>query len=137
MKVGGASAGGLLLGAGTQEARAYKGEGVAPYQLHKKVGGVTTICPYCAVGCGQLVAVENGRAVGIEGDPEHPISRGSLCSKGAASLQLVHNSQRVTGVLYRTLRHRHEPPRGRRLHSEVVRVIRIQVGMCETNPSGA
>lgn len=62
---------------------------------------VRSVCPYCAVGCGQLVHVQQGRVSSIEGDPESPISRGRLCPKGAASFQLVKNSQRETRVLYR------------------------------------
>jgi formate dehydrogenase major subunit len=62
---------------------------------------VKSVCPYCAVGCGQLVYVKDERIVDIEGDPESPISRGCLCPKGSASFQLVTNSHRVTNVLYR------------------------------------
>ena len=61
----------------------------------------TTICPYCAVGCGQIVAVENGKVINIEGDPDHPINEGSLCSKGSALYQVANNPQRLTNVLYR------------------------------------
>src|SRR4029453_16837139 len=67
---------------------------------------VRSICPYCAVGCGQLVYVENGRITDIEGDPDSPISQGCLCPKGAATFQLVTGSHRVHQVLYR-------PPRAR------------------------
>ena len=62
---------------------------------------VRSICPYCAVGCGQLVYVENGRITDIEGDPDSPISQGCLCPKGAATFQLVTGSHRVQHVLYR------------------------------------
>jgi formate dehydrogenase major subunit len=62
---------------------------------------VRSICPYCAVGCGQLVHVKEGRILDIEGDPDSPISRGCLCPKGAATFQLVTGSHRVTEVLYR------------------------------------
>jgi formate dehydrogenase major subunit len=60
-----------------------------------------SVCPYCAVGCGQLVYVQNGRITNIEGDPDSPISRGCLCPKGAATFQLVTGSHRENGVLYR------------------------------------
>jgi formate dehydrogenase major subunit len=60
-----------------------------------------SICPYCAVGCGQLVYHKNGKLVSIEGDPESPISQGNLCPKGAASYQLVTQPDRVTKVRYR------------------------------------
>jgi formate dehydrogenase major subunit len=64
----------------------------------------TTICPYCAVGCGAIVHTSlkgDGRVINIEGDPEHVISRGSLCSKGAALAQLTENRMRLTDPLYR------------------------------------
>ena len=61
----------------------------------------TTICPYCGVGCGQIVAVENGKVINIEGDPDHPINQGALCSKGSALYQVANNNQRLTKVLYR------------------------------------
>ena len=62
---------------------------------------VKSVCPYCAVGCAQLVYVKDERIIDIEGDPDSPISRGCLCPKGSASFQLVTNSHRVTNVLYR------------------------------------
>jgi formate dehydrogenase major subunit len=62
---------------------------------------VKSICPYCAVGCGQRVYVKGDRVVQIEGDPDSPISRGRLCPKGAASEQLVNSPGRVTTVKYR------------------------------------
>lgn len=60
-----------------------------------------SVCPYCAVGCGQRVYVEDGRVTQIEGDPDSPISRGRLCPKGAASKQLVTHPGRQRTVLYR------------------------------------
>ncbi|MBD3140393.1 dehydrogenase [Microbispora bryophytorum] len=60
-----------------------------------------SVCPYCAVGCGQLVYVKDGKVTQIEGDPGSPISRGRLCPKGAASKQLVTHPGRQTKVLYR------------------------------------
>lgn len=65
---------------------------------------VKSICPYCAVGCGQNVYVSDDdpkRVVQIEGDPDSPVSRGRLCPKGAASLQLTTGSGRQHKVLYR------------------------------------
>ncbi len=62
---------------------------------------VKSVCPYCAVGCGQLVHVKNDKITNIEGDPDSPISEGALCPKGAASFQLVTGSHRVKNVLYR------------------------------------
>ena len=60
-----------------------------------------SVCPYCAVGCGQKVFVKDERVVQIEGDPDSPISRGRLCPKGSASEQLVNSPGRQTKVLYR------------------------------------
>src|SRR6058998_258376 len=62
---------------------------------------VRSVCPYCAVGCGQKVYVKDDKVVQIEGDPDSPISRGRLCPKGAGSLGYVHSPQRVTKVRYR------------------------------------
>jgi formate dehydrogenase major subunit len=61
----------------------------------------TTVCPYCGVGCGAIVTVSEARVVNIEGDPDHPINEGSLCSKGSAMLQIANNERRLTKVLYR------------------------------------
>jgi len=62
---------------------------------------VPSVCPYCAVGCGQRVYVKDERIVQIEGDPDSPIPRGRLCPKGAATKQLVTNPARLTKVRYR------------------------------------
>ena len=62
---------------------------------------VQSVCPYCAVGCGQLVYVKDGDVAHIEGDPASPISRGRLCPKGAASRQLVTGPSREYRVKYR------------------------------------
>lgn len=62
---------------------------------------VQSVCPYCAVGCGQKVFVKDEKVVQIEGDPDSPISRGRLCPKGAASEQLVNAASRQKFVLYR------------------------------------
>src|SRR5438067_8173632 len=62
---------------------------------------VPSVCPYCAVGCAQIVSVRDGQIVNIEGNPDSPINRGTLCPKGAATYQLVVNPNRVTQVWYR------------------------------------
>jgi formate dehydrogenase major subunit len=63
---------------------------------------VPSICPYCSVGCGQIVTVDDtGRITGIEGNPDSPVSEGTLCPKGAATYQLVMNEQRWKKVKYR------------------------------------
>jgi formate dehydrogenase major subunit len=61
----------------------------------------TSICPFCAVGCAQLVYARNGKPIQIEGDPRSPINQGTLCPKGAATLDLLASSSRLTTVKYR------------------------------------
>ena len=60
-----------------------------------------SVCPYCAVGCGQVVYTRGGELVDIEGNPRSPINQGTLCPKGAASRQLVQQPGRLTKVRYR------------------------------------
>ena len=60
-----------------------------------------SVCPYCAVGCGQLVYHRDGKLVSIEGDPESPVSRGRLCPKGSNSFELLTHAGRETRVKYR------------------------------------
>jgi formate dehydrogenase major subunit len=80
-----------------------------PYSLQtlakaSRLRGATvteSVCPYCAVGCGQLIFTKGGALIDIEGDPESPISGGHLCPKGANAFQLAVNSHRVSNVLYR------------------------------------
>ena len=62
---------------------------------------VKSVCPYCAVGCGQNVYVKDSKVVQIEGDPDSPVSRGRLCPKGSASLQLTTGGSRQYTVRYR------------------------------------
>jgi formate dehydrogenase major subunit len=61
----------------------------------------TTICPFCAVGCGASVHVKDGRIVNIEGDEASPINQGALCSKGQALFQVANNERRLRKVMYR------------------------------------
>jgi len=60
-----------------------------------------SVCPYCAVGCGQLIYTKAGKVIDIEGDPRSPISEGTLCPKGADAFQLAVNPHRITHVMYR------------------------------------
>src|SRR5262245_42015873 len=83
---------GLDLRAAQEETRRFRIAGVKE---------VPSVCPYCAVGCGQLVAVRDGRIINIEGNPESPINEGTLCPKGAATYQLAVNPLRITKVWYR------------------------------------
>jgi formate dehydrogenase major subunit len=101
LKISGVATGGLLLPTGAALA-----SGAFSYKLHKPVGEVPTICPFCAVGCGALVGVQDGLVVNVEGDPDHPVNQGSLCSKGMSLAQLNTvdgklNENRLTTVKYR------------------------------------
>jgi formate dehydrogenase major subunit len=62
---------------------------------------VTSVCPYCAVGCGIVLGMDKGKVVHVEGDRDHPINQGSLCLKGQALPQLANSPYRVTKVRYR------------------------------------
>jgi formate dehydrogenase major subunit len=97
LKLSGLAAGTALApGAAVAAAR----DGPAP-PLLKEIGQTTSICPYCAVGCGMIVGVQDGKVVNIEGDPEHPINQGALCSKGSTFSQLVNSPRRITKPAYR------------------------------------
>jgi formate dehydrogenase major subunit len=61
----------------------------------------TSICPFCAVGCAQLVYAKNGKPIHIEGDPRSPINQGTLCPKGAGTLGVLLSPKRINHVLYR------------------------------------
>jgi len=87
------------LGLGRSAQSAYTESLTARTQTADRV--VQSICPYCAVGCGQKVYVKNDKVIQIEGDPDSPISRGRLCPKGSASERLVNNPLRETKVRYR------------------------------------
>jgi len=93
---GGTAVAGTLTGLAPGTAEAGEGE-----NRIKGANVTNTICPYCAVGCGMIVHTVNGKVVNIEGDPEHPINKGSLCSKGASVFQVANNSTRVTKPRYR------------------------------------
>jgi formate dehydrogenase major subunit len=89
---------------GTVAIGALTESGCAPAIPPLKTRGATnttTVCPFCGVGCGQVVSTRNGQVINIEGDPGHPISEGTLCSKGAAAIQVVNNPRRLQKVLYR------------------------------------
>src|SRR5262245_25873789 len=68
---------------------------------HQSADVARSICPYCAVGCGQLIFHKNGAIVSVEGDPASPISEGHLCPKGAATHELLTHPGRATRVKYR------------------------------------
>ena len=98
LKLSGATAAGAFLG-GTSFLTGCK---PFPDKL-KGTKESTTICPYCGVGCGLIVSARGGKIVNIEGDPDHPINKGSLCAKGAALYQIARNpiNRRLDKVQYR------------------------------------
>ncbi|MBN2475182.1 MAG: twin-arginine translocation signal domain-containing protein [Pirellulales bacterium] len=102
---GATGAGGILgfLGLDLSPSVAYASAKVEAVRTSKIT---TTVCPYCAVGCGALVMAKsdgNGRSVvvNVEGDPDHPINEGALCPKGASLYQMANNEKRLKQVLYR------------------------------------
>jgi len=103
LSAGGASALGGLLGLGF-DLRAARAETKSRFKF-TDTREVPSVCPYCAVGCGQLVAVrregDRDKIVNIEGNPDSPVNKGTLCPKGAATYQLAVNDNRLTKVWYR------------------------------------
>jgi formate dehydrogenase major subunit len=91
---------------------------------------VASVCPYCAVGCGQRVFVKDGKVTQIEGDPDSPISRGRLCPKGSASRNLVQSPLRQYKVRYRRPRSREweDLPLEQALDMIADRVIKARAG---------
>lgn len=86
-------------GLGLDSSTLQSGAGRVPIKKGKLVPGV---CPYCSVGCGQMIMVDDsGKIIDIQGNPDSPISEGTLCPKGAATYQLVMNEHRWTKVRYR------------------------------------
>jgi formate dehydrogenase major subunit len=99
LKLSGTAAGGAVVlspnvtSASTEEPK---------YPLRKAIGDKRTICPYCSVGCGIIVSTgPDGHVVNAEGDPDHIINRGTLCSKGMSVSQISTNPLRQTAVKYR------------------------------------
>src|SRR5690606_3788224 len=80
---------------------AVSGRTRAQHSRLRDVTTVSSVCPFCAVGCGTLVHVRDGRVVDIEGNPESPINEGTLCPKGASTFQYTINPHRLTKVLHR------------------------------------
>lgn len=86
--------------------RAVENQPFSPNSVNKmaRIKGATevpSVCPYCAVGCSQLIYTKGGKIIDIEGNPESPINGGTLCPKGANTFQLNVNPHRITHVLYR------------------------------------
>jgi len=98
LKLTGVATGGLLLPAGAAVVAAE----IPVFPLHKRIGEAATICPYCSVGCGLLIATDqNGHIVNVEGDPDHPINRGALDPKSVSVGQLSTSPLRLSRVHYR------------------------------------
>ncbi len=97
LKISGATA--LAGGLGLTRPGAAQAQGQPPKIVYTKE--TTTICPYCAVGCGIIVHTRDGKIVNTEGDPDHPINQGALCPKGSSLYQLSDNRNRLTKPLYR------------------------------------
>jgi formate dehydrogenase major subunit len=86
-------------GLGVDLAAAQEKAAAVPIRTGRQVPGV---CPFCSVGCGQIITVNDaGKIIGIEGNPDSPLSLGTLCPKGAATIQLVNNENRWTNAKYR------------------------------------
>ena len=75
--------------------------GVAGPAKTKDSQVTTSICPFCGVGCGLIAHTKGGKLINVEGDPDHPINQGNLCSKGQAVFEVVTSPRRLTKVLYR------------------------------------
>jgi formate dehydrogenase major subunit len=98
LKFSGAGATGVAVGAGIDLSPV---EAVATSLKLKEAKVARGVCPYCAVGCGQLIYSKDGKIIDIEGDPDTPHTLGRLCPKGAATIQLSNNPLRPTKALYR------------------------------------
>src|SRR4030067_1664579 len=100
LKISGATAAGAVMGG-----LGFDLSPAAVYAQELRIKGAketTSVCCFCSVGCGILVHTDaKGKVINAEGDPDHPISEGSLCAKGASSYQIAVNSNRLQKVLYR------------------------------------
>jgi formate dehydrogenase major subunit len=91
----------IAAGCGGTGPEAMSAETRALRPRHEHATVVKSICPYCAVGCGQLIFHRDNHVVSVEGDPASPISEGHLCPKGAATFELLTHAARATRVKYR------------------------------------
>jgi formate dehydrogenase major subunit len=98
LRLGGPAAAGVAAGASLDLAPV---EAATATLKIKETRVARSVCPYCAVGCGQLIYSRDGRIIDIEGDPDTPHTLGRLCPKGAATIQLSNNALRPTKALYR------------------------------------
>jgi formate dehydrogenase major subunit len=93
------SLGSILAGGAGATARPTEAHADPPKILYTKQ--TTTICPYCGVGCGIIVYTRDGKVVNLEGDPDHPVNQGSLCTKGLSVYQIANSPHRIKKVRYR------------------------------------
>ncbi len=84
----------------SKAARSHASETLRP-RLEEADAVGTSICPFCAVGCAQLVYAKDGKPIHIEGDPRSPVNQGTLCPKGASTLGVLLSPERINKVLYR------------------------------------
>src|SRR5258705_10073069 len=98
LKFSGATAAGVATGTGIDLAPV---EAAATSLKIKEAKAFAGVCPYCAVGCGQLIYAKDNKIIDIEGNPDTPHTLGRLCPKGAATIQLSNNPLRPTKALYR------------------------------------
>ena len=102
LKASGLGVGGVLLLKTLKPGAALAARALPILPLKKKVAEKTSICPYCGVGCGFVIAADNGKVVNVEGDPDHPVNFGGACAMGAALRQVgADNPWRLSKVLYR------------------------------------
>lgn len=99
LKFSGATAAGVAAGTGGIDLAPV--EAAATSLKIKEAKAFASVCPYCAVGCGQLIYVKDDKIIDIEGNPDTPHTLGRLCPKGAATIQLSNNPLRPTTALYR------------------------------------
>jgi len=99
LKISGAGTAGAMLGLFGLDLRPVHAY-TKPLRIDK-IKPTTTICCYCGVGCGIIVHSKDNKVINLEGDPDHPINQGALCSKGLAIYQVANNERRNQKVLYR------------------------------------
>jgi len=100
LKISGVTGVGALLGTFGFNLLRPKSVYAKPFKINYAKESLT-ICPFCAVGCGLIISAKDGKVINTEGDPDHPINQGSLCTKGSAIYQIANNDRRLTKVQYR------------------------------------
>ena len=106
LKLSGTTTAGVALYGSLAHSQSKSASAAGDFSLNKQIGETTTICCYCAVGCGAIASADSTKIINIEGDPDHPINQGTLCSKGSALAQMrtvdgKDNPRRLTTPRYR------------------------------------